>query len=183
MNTHATLEAHHCMLLVIDMQNKLLPAIHDAEALRGRAARIAQAARLLEVPVWATEHWPDKIGPTHADLAPHIDHIVAKTHFDACREPGFTDELPRHRDRVLLMGTEAHICVLQTGLGLAAAGLRPALLADGIGSRRESDRLAACERWRHHGLEILTSEMALFEWLRTPAHPRFRDVLALVKSS
>ncbi len=181
MNANPLLEASQSLLLVIDMQDKLLSAIHDAEALRGRAARAAQAARLLEVPVWATEHWPEKIGATHADLAPHIDHVVAKTHFDACREAGFADDLPRHRPRVLLAGTEAHICVLQTGLGLAAAGYRPALLADCIGSRRESDRLAACERWRHHGLEILTSEMALFEWLGTPAHPRFREVLRLVK--
>lgn len=181
MNVHALLDARHCMLLIVDMQDKLLPAIHDAEALRARAARIAQAARLLEVPVWATEHWPDKIGATHAALASHVDHVVAKTHFDACREPGFTDGLPRGRDRVLLMGTEAHVCVLQTGLGLAAAGLRPALLADCIGSRREADRVAACERWRHHGLEVLTAEMALFEWLGTPAHPRFREVLALIK--
>ncbi len=181
MNAHPLLEAHHSMLLVIDMQARLLTAIHDTEALRARALRTVQAARLLGVPVWATEHWPDKIGATHADLVPHLDRVIAKTHFDASRESGFTDALPRGRDRVLLLGTEAHICVLQTGLGLAAAGLRPALLADCIGSRRESDRLAACQRWGHHGLEVLTSEMALFEWLGTPAHPRFREVLALVK--
>uniref|UniRef100_UPI00333EBEC7 isochorismatase family protein n=1 Tax=Castellaniella defragrans TaxID=75697 RepID=UPI00333EBEC7 len=181
MNANPLLEARHSLLLIVDMQAKLLPAIHDTEALRARAVRVAQAARLLEVPVWATEHWPDKIGATHADLALHIDQVVAKTHFNACREPGFADSLPRQRPRVLLAGTEAHICVLQTGLGLAAAGYQPVLLADCIGSRRESDRQAACERWRHHGLEILTAEMALFEWLATPAHPRFRDVLALVK--
>lgn len=177
----ALLTAGASLLLIVDMQEKLLPAIQDTDALRERVARLAQAARLLSVPVWATEHWPQKIGPTHADLAPHVDRIVSKTHFNACRETAFLRQWPTGRTRVLLTGTEAHICVLQTGLGLAQAGYEPVLVTDGIGSRRASDRAAACERWRRYGLEAVTSEMALYEWLETPAHPAFRDVLALVK--
>ncbi|MFV0282268.1 MAG: isochorismatase family protein [Castellaniella sp.] len=179
--TAPALRAHDSLLLVVDMQEKLLPAICETEALRGRVARLAQAARLMSVPVWATEHWPGKIGATHPDLRAHIDRVVSKTHFDACREAGFLAGWPTGRTRVLLTGTEAHICVLQTGLGLAQAGFQPVLVADGTGSRRMSDWSAACERWRHHGLEIVTSEMAIYEWLETPAHPAFRDVLALVK--
>lgn len=177
----ALLTAGASLLLIVDMQEKLLPAIQDTDALRERVARLAQAARLLSVPVWATEHWPQKIGPTHADLAPHVDRIVSKTHFNACRETAFLRQWPTGRTRVLLTGTEAHICVLQTGLGLAQAGYEPVLVTDGIGSRRASDRAAACDRWRRYGLEAVTSEMALYEWLETPAHPAFRDVLALVK--
>lgn len=175
------LDVRDSMVLLVDMQEKLLPAIDDHEALVARVASLVQAARLMAVPVWATEHWPDKIGPTHADLRVHIDHCVSKTHFDGCKETGFTDSLPRGRSRVLLVGTEAHICVLQTGLGLAEAGYHPALLIDCIGSRRTVDKQAAAERWRYHGLELLSSEMAVFEWLQTPAHPRFREVLALIK--
>lgn len=168
-------------LLIVDMQEKLLPAIQDTDALRGRVARLAQAARRLSVPVWATEHWPEKIGATHPDLAPHIERTVSKTHFNACREAVFLESWPEGRSRVLLTGTEAHICVLQTGLGLAQAGYEPVLVTDCIGSRRASDWAAACERWRRYGLETVTSEMAIYEWLETPAHPAFRDVLALVK--
>ncbi|MGB3426352.1 MAG: isochorismatase family protein [Castellaniella sp.] len=168
-------------LLIVDMQEKLLPAIQDTDALRGRVARLAQTARRLSVPVWATEHWPEKIGATHPDLAPHIERTVAKTHFNACREAVFLESWPAGRSRVLLTGTEAHICVLQTGLGLAQAGYEPVLVTDCIGSRRASDWAAACERWRRYGLETVTSEMAIYEWLETPAHPAFRDVLALVK--
>ena len=177
----ALLAAGTSVLLIVDMQEKLLPAIHETDALRSRVARLAQAARLLGVPVWATEHWPGKIGATHADLQVHLDRTIAKTHFDACRETGFLADWPAGRTRVLLTGTESHICVLQTGLGLARAGFQPVLVADGIGSRRPSDWAAACDRWRHHGLEIVTAEMAIYEWLETPAHPAFRDVLALVK--
>src|SRR5690606_15049686 len=109
------LSTRNSMLLIVDMQEKLLPAVEDADGLVLRASRLAQAARLMGVPVWATEHWPEKIGATHAEIRPHIDHCVSKTHFDGCREPGFTDALPRGRGRVLLMGAEAHVCVLQTG--------------------------------------------------------------------
>lgn len=175
------LSTRNSMLLIVDMQEKLLPAVEDADGLVLRASRLAQAARLMGVPVWATEHWPEKIGATHAEIRPHIDHCVSKTHFDGCREPGFTDALPRGRGRVLLMGAEAHVCVLQTGLGLASAGYEPILVSDCVGSRRAADREAAGQRWRHYGLESVTLEMALFEWLETPAHPKFREVLALIK--
>ena len=123
--TASTLAAHDSLLLIVDMQERLLPAIRDADALCGRVARLAQAARVLSVPVWATEHWPGKIGATHPDLLAHVDHVVAKTHFDACREADFLADWPAGRTRVLLTGTEAHICVLQTGLGLARAGFQP----------------------------------------------------------
>lgn len=177
----ALLAAHRSLLLIVDMQDKLLPAIDDAQALVQRVARLAQAARLLSVPVWATEHWPDKIGATDPSLAVHVDRVQAKTHFNACREPDFLAQWPRGRTRVLLAGTEAHICVLQTGLGLAQAGYQPVLVTDGVGSRRPGDHAAACQRWQHYGLETITAEMAIYEWLETPAHPAFRDVLKLVK--
>ncbi|HUH60705.1 MAG TPA: isochorismatase family protein [Candidimonas sp.] len=177
-----TLSTHDSLLLLVDMQAALLPAIHDHEGLLGRAGRFAQAAQLLGVPVIATEHCAGKIGATSSDLRRWVDHVIHKTHFDACREPGLLPDLPKGRPTVLLIGTEAHVCVLQTGLGLAALGLSPVLVTDCIGSRKISDHAAACERWRHHGLEQITSEMAMFEWLGSPAHPQFKEVLALIKA-
>lgn len=177
----AILDRDSSLLLIIDMQVKLLPAMHESQALRQNVLRLARVARRLAVPVHATAHWPDKIGAIHAELTPHIQETFDKTHFNACREPGFVETLPRSRPRILLCGTEAHICVLQTGLGLARAGFSPILVADGIGSRHPADWQAACDRWRGQGLEIVTSEMAIYEWLETPSHPAFRDVLKWVK--
>lgn len=179
--SQALLSADTSLLLIVDMQEKLLPAIQDADALCIRVGRLAQAARLMSVPVMATEHWPEKIGPTHAGLLLPDDSVVTKTHFNACREPKFLQDWPEGRRRVLLTGTEAHICVLQTGLGLAQAGYDPVLVVDGVGSRRPADLQAACHRWRRYGLETITSEMAMYEWLETPANPAFRQVLSLVK--
>lgn len=177
----AVLTAHQSVLLLVDMQQSLLPAIQDTDALVGRVARLAKAARLLKVPVIATEHWADKIGATAPTLLPLTDQVFHKTHFDATREPAFLSVLPTGRSKVLLIGTEAHVCVLQTGLGLASQGYAPILVSDCVGSRRWSDHAAACARWTHHGLETITSEMAMFEWLETPAHPQFREVLKLIK--
>lgn len=179
----AVLAAHQCILLLVDMQASLLPAIHDTDALLGRASRLAQAAQLLDVPVIATEHWAEKIGASAPVLLPNIDSVFHKTHFDATREADFLPSLPVGRTKVLLIGTEAHVCVLQTGLGLAGLGYTPVLVSDCIGSRKSADHAAACARWAHHGLELVTSEMAMFEWLETPAHPQFRAVLSLIKAA
>lgn len=177
----ATLRTHDSCLLVIDMQTRLLPAIADQAEVVATSRRLLKAAGMLDVPTLATEHWADKIGPTEASLQPLLNASFQKTHFDATQEEGFQSALPRHRHRVLLVGVEAHVCVLQTGLGLAGMGYSPVLVADAIGSRDPADKDAACARWMHHGLEVVTSEMVMFEWLQTPSHPRFRDVLALVK--
>ncbi|NYT64126.1 isochorismatase family protein [Alcaligenaceae bacterium] len=175
------LSTHNTMVLVVDMQSALLPAIHDHAGLLGRAERFLRAAQLLGVPVIATEHCVDKIGATDPALRPWVDHVIHKTHFNAVRENHFLPELPRGRTNVLLIGTEAHVCVLQTGLGMAGLGLTPILVTDCIGSRRPVDHAAAGVRWAHHGLEQITSEMALFEWLESPRHPQFKEVLALIK--
>ncbi|MYN14573.1 isochorismatase family protein [Pusillimonas sp. TS35] len=176
------LNAHDSMVLMVDMQSALLAAIHDADALVARAERLLKAAQLVGVPVIATEHCADKIGHTHPLLRAQADHVIHKTHFDATREHHFLPEIPTGRHHVLLIGTEAHVCVLQTGLGLARLGLKPYLVTDCIGSRQPSCHAAACERWADNGLERVCAEMVMFEWLVTPSHPQFRDMLALVKA-
>lgn len=175
------LNAHQSFVLIVDMQTGLLPAIADHQALVERAGKLAQAARLLGVPVLATEHWAGKIGPTDPALLPHVDTVLHKTHFDATREPDFFPALPVGRTRVLLLGTESHVCVLQTGLGLKEHGYDPVLVGDCVGSRHTESRQAAWDRWAMHGLERVSAEMAMFEWLETPASPAFKQVLALIK--
>src|SRR5690606_14520208 len=164
-----------------DMQTGLLPAVEQSDALVGRVYRLLSAAKRLEVPIIATEHCADKIGTTTPMLAELVDTVVEKHHFDATREAAMLPSLPTGRHHVLVVGTEAHVCVLQTALGLAASGFTPWLVADGVGSRRESDRAAGLQRWLQAGGNIVTSEMAMFEWLGSARHPAFRDVLAIIK--
>jgi len=176
------LAAHDSMVLLVDVQAGLLPAIHQGEALVARLHRLLSAAHALNVPVVATEHCADKIGATDARLAPLAGQVLHKVHFDATREADMLPQLPVGRHNVLVVGTEAHVCVLQTALGLQLAGLTPWLVADGIGSRRESDRAAALQRWLQGGGNLVTTEMAMFEWLGSARNPAFRDVLALIKA-
>ncbi|NYT85326.1 isochorismatase family protein [Pollutimonas harenae] len=177
-----TLSTHDTMVLLVDMQTGLLPAIANHQALVHTAASLLQAAQLLGVPVIATEHFAEKIGPTDPALRRWVDHVIHKRHFNAARESHFLPELPRRREKVLLLGTEAHVCVLQTGLGLVDVGLQPILVTDCSGSRHIDDHAAACARWDHYGLERISAEMAMFEWMESPAHPQFKEVLALIKA-
>jgi len=176
------LAAHDSMVLLVDMQAGLLPAIAASEALVARVHRLLSAAHALDVPVVATEHCADKIGATDPRLAALAGQVVHKVHFDATREPDMLPRLPVGRHNIVVVGTEAHVCVLQTALGLQLAGLTPWLLTDGIGSRRESDRAAALQRWLQGGGNVASSEMAMFEWLGSARNPAFRDVLALIKA-
>ncbi|CAB3624661.1 hypothetical protein LMG26696_00125 [Achromobacter pulmonis] len=175
------LQASDSTLLIVDMQGRLMPAIHDGDAVVAANAKLARAARLLEVPVVATEHHGKMLGVTVAPLAELVQSTFQKMHFGATRERGFDAWLPAARKTVLVTGCEAHICVLQTVIGLTEMGYKAVLVTDAAGSRKPADHHAALRRARAHGAEIVTTEMAIFEWMETCEHARFRDVLRLVK--
>ncbi len=169
------------VLLLIDLQQRLVPVIDDNETMVARAVRLAAAAQLLGVPVRATEQHPAGLGPTVPPLAAYPQVVLAKTTFSATGHPGFAQLLPAGASQIVLAGCEAHVCVLQTALGLLASGHRVIVAADAVGSRDPGDRAAGIDRARRHGAEIVTSEMVLFEWLRDAQHPQFREVQKLLK--
>ncbi|WP_214368968.1 isochorismatase family protein [Pseudonocardia sp. H11422] len=169
------------VLLLVDLQQRLMPAIADGDAVVANVVRLAEGAGLLEVPVAATEQNPDGLGPTVPEVAGYPQLVLPKTAFGATAEPGFATLLPPGREEIVVAGCEAHVCVLQTVLGLRAAGHRVVLVADAIGSRAPASRVAAIERARTHGAEIVTTEMVLFEWLADSTHPRFREVQKLIR--
>ena len=175
------LTAEGAVLLLIDLQERLMPAIYDGDAVVSRAVRLAEAARLLDVPVRATEQYPAGLGKTVPALAAYPQSTMTKTTFSATEDAGFSALLPAGTSEVVVAGCEAHVCVLQTVLGLLGLGHRVLLAADAVGSRDPADRAAAIDRARQHGAEIVTSEMALFEWLRDARHPKFREVQNLLK--
>ena len=107
--------------------------------------------------------------------------ISSSAALSAVQDPGFPGLLPAWTSEIVVAGCEAHVCVLQTVLGLLEPGRRVLLVADAVGSRDPADRAAAIDRARKHGAEIVTSEMVLFEWLRDSQHPKFREVQNLLK--
>lgn len=167
-------------LLVIDFQTRLMPAIADGDAVVANGRRLIDGAGLLGVPVLFTEQNTDGLGPTVPELRSETAGLFHKMTFDACRMPGFLDALPAGRG-VVVAGCETHVCVLQTVLGLLAAGRRVHLVRDAVGSRRPESKETAIRRLARNGAEIVTTEMVLFEWLGTAEDPRLRRVIDLVR--
>ncbi|MDJ1158333.1 isochorismatase family protein [Chelatococcus sp. SYSU_G07232] len=175
------LDAARSTLLLVDFQARLMPAISGAAAAIANAQRLAAAAHLLGVPILATEQNPAGLGGTVDELAGRADTTVAKTSFDASAGTGLTGLLSPDRASIVVAGWEAHVCVLQTALGLAAKGFAPVIVQDAVASRRPESKAGALQRLAHHRIEIVTTEMVVFEWLRDCTHPAFREALALVK--
>jgi nicotinamidase-related amidase len=175
-----TIDAARSTLLVIDFQGRLMPAIEGGDAAIANAGRLVKAASLLAVPSLFTEQNPKGLGPTVAELAPDPAILAHKMTFDACRAPGFAERLPPDHTLVVA-GCEAHVCVLQTVLGLLSLGRTVFAVRDAIGARRAESKETALRRMERHGAEIVTTEMVIFEWLATCEHPRFRETVALVK--
>jgi nicotinamidase-related amidase len=168
-------------LVVIDMQAKLVPHVDDGARVAQRVATIARAAGLLDVPVIVTEQNPHRLGATVDGLidAPH--RLIEKDTFDATRADAFLAALPTAPATLWIAGAEAHVCVLLTAIGLLERGYRVEWVADAVGSRRATDRATANLRAQQNGARLTTVETAIFGWLGDFRHPRFRDVLALIK--
>jgi len=170
-----------CTLLVIDPQARLMPSIPDAELMIGRCVTLATAARELGIHVIGTEHNPDGLGPLVPEIARLCDTTLAKFHFSAVSEPGFIKRLPHGRNTFVVAGCEAHVCVIQTVAGLLGAGHAVKWVADAVGSRHAHNRVAATERARAMGADVVTTEMVVFEWLGSSHHPKFKRLLELVR--
>jgi len=175
------------VLLVIDIQRKLAPHIAGHEDLIRRTAALLQASDMFAIPRLVTEHCPNQIGvviePMRSRFAP--DEIVEKTAFGAADDPAFIDRVQRTgRRRIVITGMEAHVCVLQTALGLQQQGFHVFVVADAVGSRaaRQLDLKFSLRRMEQAGCVMVTTETVLFEWTQQGADPHFRDVLALIKA-
>ena len=168
-------------LLLIDAQTRLMPAIQDGETVVRRCVQLATAARELGVHVIGTEHNPEGLGPLVGEIAALCDTTLSKFHFSAAAEEGFLRRLPAGRDTLVVAGCEAHVCVIQTVAGLLESGHAVKWVTDAVGSRRLLDRLAATERARKLGADIVTTEMVIFEWLGSSQHPKFKRLWQLIR--
>lgn len=200
------LEADDSQLVMVDYQAKLMPAIHDADAVLGNALRLARMAQLLEVPTWATEQNPTRLGENPAELRALCRKTLSKMHFSGAvdglvellrppvraQQGGNARSLPKHlqkpapsateqRNTIVVAGCEAHVCLLQTALDLLEDEFEVWVVTDACSSRTERNRDAAFDRLAGAGAELVTTEMVAFEWLRSAEHPLFKDVLSLIK--
>lgn len=171
------------LLVVIDVQEKLAPLISETERLLGNCAKLVEAAKLFLVPVFATEQYPQGLGPTIPSLAEHLPERPAKLRFSSAEVLNWPPAAERtdNRFQVVLCGIEAHVCVLQTAFDLLAAGYQVFLAADAVGSRRQFDQKIALDRLAAAGATIVTTESVMFEWCESAEAPEFKQFVAIVK--
>lgn len=180
------MDSSKSVLVLVDYQSRLLPAIDQGERVVAAAVLLADAARLIGIRVVGTEQNPSGLGPNAPPVRERCDATVSKMHFDACAD-GLAQALIEARPdavrpEIVIAGCEAHVCLLQTALGLLARGFELRVVENACGSRRASDKRAAMDRLRQAGATIVTPEMVIFEWLGSCEHPAFKPALALVKN-
>jgi nicotinamidase-related amidase len=167
-------------LLIVDVQEKLVPTIHEGARVIENCAWLAKLAQRLDVPVIASEQYAKGLGPTVAQLKELLpeDGIGHKVHFSCVAADCLKDLPGAERDQVIVAGIEAHVCVLQTAFDLHRSGNEVFVVADAISSRNPQDAAMGIERMRGAGIPIVTREMVFFEWLRQAGTQRFKELSA-----
>lgn len=166
-------------LLAVDFQERLMPAVHDADGVVANAAWLIRIAQRLNVPVLASEQYPQGLGHTVAairELLP-AEAFMEKLHFSCAAERDCMRRIDSMgRQQIIVIGAEAHVCVLQTALDLRAAGRDVYMVADAVSSRSPRDVELALERMRAEGVRVVSREMVVFEWLHQAGDDRFREI-------
>lgn len=173
------LQVEQSTLVIIDVQEKLAPVVHQRDQLITRMRWLGEIAQELNVPTLVTEQYPKGLGYSVSELSGVIEQaqVIEKMHFSAMQEAEFADTLKQQgRRQIILMGIEAHVCILQTAMDLAQQGYSVYVVEDAVGSRRDSDKQAALSRLRQHGVIIITSEMAAYEWMHRSGTDQFRHI-------
>lgn len=176
----AILRAEDSLVLIIDVQEKLLNSVYNKELCCKKACIMANSAKNLGIPAVVTEQYPKGLGATVDEIKSVLDDAkyFEKTSFSAFDE--IADAL-KGKKQVVVFGIETHICVSQTVEALINNGYEVHVVKDACSSRAEAEHLAGLERMKDNGAHILTTEIALFEWLKSSKHPKFKDVQKLIK--
>ncbi|WP_297728524.1 isochorismatase family protein [Limnohabitans sp. Rim8] len=198
------LELSESQLVLVDYQERLLPAMLDGPKTWANAALLGQLANRLAVPVWGTTQNPSGLGELAPEIGAHCRQVLVKMQFSAMEEglgewlkpepeapKGNARSLPRHlqknqnaspsRSMIVIAGCEAHVCLLQTALDLIEDEFDVWVVTDACTSRNERNRDAAFDRLAGAGAELVTTEMVGFEWLRSAEHPEFKFWQSLIK--
>jgi len=172
------MDKEQSVLLVIDVQEKLLPAINEWRIVLGNVVWLIRVAKRLGLPVIASEQYPKGLGRSHPDVLAELpDGAVGEKLEFSCRQSSCLDALPgNERRQYVVCGMETHVCVLQTALDLKAAGKDVFVVADAVGSRTEENKNLALKRMRACGVDIVSREMVAVEWLKTAGTPLFKEI-------
>lgn len=188
MPTHANLlSANNSLLIIIDLQTKLSAAMpeQEAELMTANVSSLVQAAGLLNIPVLLSEQYPKGLGATDTTITELLSEdtlIFDKTSFSCCAADGFIDTVASiDRQQIILVGQEAHVCVLQTALELLHLGYQVHIVEDAICSRKAEHKFYALQRLQQHNATLTNYESVLFEWVKDSTHPEFKKISGLLR--
>ncbi|MDR0327971.1 MAG: hydrolase [Planctomycetaceae bacterium] len=184
---HQRLSPESSLLVIIDVQERLLPAVQNQQQVVFNIRRLLEGARILSVPVIVSEQYPQGLGNTVKELAPYIPEgtaVLPKKSFSVYDDERLRTAIDTHqRSQIILCGVETHVCVLQSAFDLQRAGKEVYVVADAVASRFVDDMNMALRRFDSTGIVVTTTESLLFEWCRTAEHPQFKEVSRLAKES
>ena len=172
------------ILLVIDLQEKLAPLMYEKDQIILQVSKLIRFARIMDIPILVTEQVPQKIGRTIPQIVGLIEHIqpILKSSFSCVGNDAFVQRLQASgRQQVVVTGIEAHVCVYQTVRALLEKKFMVEVVSDAISSRRAADKCIALERMKWLGASLTSTEMIICELLKTAEHPKFREVIRLIK--
>lgn len=179
------INAAKASLMVIDVQEKLLPAMAEPERIVTKCSVLLKAAEELGVPVTVSEQYPRGLGRTVTELQTNAAHVLEKNAFSCWRDDAIKAHMIGHhesgRPLVIVCGIEAHVCVLQTCIDMAAMGFGVFAVADAMSSRKPESAALAFERMRLNGVQVVNTEMVVFELLEKAGTAQFNALSALIK--
>ena len=181
------IDAAKSSLLIVDVQERLLPAMAAGNGVVDRSKILLKAAKALDVPVAISEQYPKGLGHTVEKLIQYIGNapVFEKAAFSCWRDDGLRKHFTGHHDggrpQVIIAGIEAHVCVAQTAIDMAQAGFGVFVVADAVSSRSEESVALALTRLGQSGVEVVNTEMAVFELLGKAGSPEFKALSALIK--
>lgn len=178
-------DIQNSILLIIDIQEKLLNATYNKNTLKNKAVILTKAASILNIPIYITEQYPKGLGSTISEiksLLPENSAITEKTDFNAFENKSSFEKFKSFKRRqVIVLGIETHICVYQTAEFLINNGYSITIAADACGSRLKEESDYGLDNIKQKGADIKSTEMILFELLKTAKHPNFKEIQSLIK--
>ncbi|MCL1822228.1 MAG: isochorismatase family protein [Prolixibacteraceae bacterium] len=170
--------------LVIDIQDKIYPAMDAKEAFLKKSLMLIQGLQILNIPIITTQQYTKGLGETLAEIKNAIPEFspLDKRDFSCCGDASVAEIfLSAGKKNIIICGVESHVCVQQTALDLKAADLNPIIIVDAVASRYESDKQLAMERFRYEGVMMASAESILFELTGSSLAPEFKDISKLVR--
>lgn len=182
----APLQARHCALAVVDIQEKLLPPIFQKERMVRNSQLLIRLAKILDLPVLLSTQYSKGLGATIPEIASLLPEVapLEKNEFGCFNNDAYCarmKSLPGDRNTLLVCGMESHICVMQTALGALNSGYIVHVASDAVSSRTELNWQVGLERMRAAGAVISSTEMMIYELLRTSSGPAFKEMLQHLK--